>query len=255
MPQNRSEAIILHVRDLGEADCLVAFLTPTAGRIQAVAKHARKSKRRFMNCLEPFSLVEFLYTEKPRQDLARLDRGELREDFRGLRRALLPLAAAAILTQTAGEVVGTIDQVAAIFATLRQSLALLAAEHSPWSIFLSHLLRLVDLAGLAPAWQSCRLCGQTDGRLVWFSPAQGRIVCQDCVGRLQGERLYPLHLGTRKLIQAAQQLPLAHLGRLRFPELARRETLAALPPFLHQVIGRELPPWSFLAKIIPLAGC
>lgn len=251
MPQKKTPAIVLHGRDLGEADCLVTFLTPEAGRIAALAKHARKSKRRFMNCLEPLSLVEFIYTEKPHQELARLESGVLVEAFRGLRRSLLPLAAAAVLAEVTGELVGTMDTVAAVFATLKKGLGHLAAGQPPWSLFLSHLIRVVAETGFGPQWEHCRLCGEGDGNLVWFSPAQGNVVCQGCVGRVTGERLYPLHRGSRKLLQAAHRLPLAHLARLRFPDLARQETLAVLRPFLGQIIGRELPSWGFLEKILP----
>lgn len=251
MPQKRSQALVLAVRDFSEADCLVTFLTPAAGRVTAVAKHARKSKRRFMNCLEPFSLVEFLYTEKPQQELARLESGELLEAFRGLRRSLLPLACAAVLTETTGELVGAEDRLPAIYATLKNSLDYLATGQSPWSLFLSHLLRLVAQTGFGPQWQSCRHCGQADGGLVWFNPEQGGVLCQGCVSRAPGPRLYPLHLGSRKLILAAQHLPLQHLARLRFPELARQETLAIMQPFVRQIIGRELRAWGFLEKILP----
>ncbi|MGQ9920514.1 MAG: DNA repair protein RecO [Desulfobacca sp.] len=251
MPQTKSPALVLAVRDFGEADCLVAFLTPTAGRVTAVAKHARKSKRRFMNCLEPFSLVEFIYTEKPQRELARLERGELLEGFRGLRRSLLPLATAAILTETTGELVGAADRLPEIFQTLKQALGHLAAGQHPWSHFLSHLLRLVTLVGFGPQWQRCRRCGQADGGLVWFNPERGGFLCQGCLSQAPRGRLYPLHLGSRKLILAAQRLPLPQLSRLRFPELARQETLAILQPFLRQIIGRELRAWGFLEKILP----
>ena len=95
MTQKKSLAIILATKDFGEADRLVVFLTPGEGRTTALAKHARKSKRRFMNCLEPFSLVQLVYVDKPHQDLARLDSGELVEAFPELRRDLVVFGAAA----------------------------------------------------------------------------------------------------------------------------------------------------------------
>jgi len=251
MPPERSEALVLTTRDYGEAHCLVVFLTPGAGLIRAVAQHARKSRRRFMNCLEPFSQVEFIYTLKPDQELARLDSGELLQPFRGLRRSLLPLATAAILAETAGELVGAVDNLAVLYQTLRNALAQLAAGPWPWSIFLSHLSRLVAQAGFNPRWQTCGLCRRPQDALVWFSPSRGGIVCPGCLPRLRGEHVYPLHPGSRKLILAAQQLPLETMTRLRFPELARRETTAAFRAFLGQIIGRELRSWGFLEKILP----
>jgi DNA repair protein RecO (recombination protein O) len=228
---------------------LVVFLTPAEGRITALAKHARKSKRRFMNCLEPFSLVQFIYTEKPNQDLARLESGELLEAFPELRRDLIPLAVAACLTETAGEVVGAIDNLPELFEALRSSLAQLAAGLPTRSLLLTYLIRLLSLAGFGPRWQVCQVCGKPTDGVVWFSLNKGGIICQPCLGHSQVERLYPLHLGSRKLILAAQRLPLETLARLRFPDLAQQETLAILQGFIRFILGKEMKSLNFINKI------
>jgi DNA repair protein RecO (recombination protein O) len=249
MPQKKSLAIILATKDYGEADRLVVFLTPSAGRITALAKHARKSKRRFMNCLEPLSLVQLVYTEKPNQDLARLESGELVEAYPELRRDLISLAVAACLTETAGELVGTLDKLPELFEALQTALRQLAAGLPTRSLFLSYLIRLLALTGFGPRWQTCQVCGkQTDG-MVWFNINKGGIICQSCLGQSQGERLYPLHLGSRKLILAAQRLPLENLARLRYPELARKETTVLLQAFIRFILGKELKSLNFISKI------
>lgn len=249
MPQKKSLAIILATKDYGEADRLVVFLTPSAGRITALAKHARKSKRRFMNCLEPLSLVQLVYTEKPNQDLARLENGELLEAFPELRGDLVTLAVAACLTETAGELVGTIDQVPELFEALQTSLRQLTAGLPTRSLFLSYLTRLLSLTGYGPRWQTCQVCGRQSDGLVWFNIPKGGIICQPCLGQTHGERLYPLHLGSRKLILAAQRLPLENLGRLRYPELAQKETLAILQAFIRFILGKELKSLNFINKV------
>ena len=249
MSQKKSRALILKTQDFGEADRLIVFLTPEEGRITALAKHARKSKRRFMNCLEPFSLVQFVYTEKPNQDLAYLESGELLESFPELRRDLSPLAAAACLTETAGEIVGAIDNLEELFGALQSSLAQLAAGLPTRSLLLSYLIRLLSLAGFGPRWQFCQVCRQQTDGVVWFSLNKGGIICQPCLGQSQGERLYPLHFGSRKLILAAHRLPLENLARLRFPDLAQRETLAILQDFIRFILGKELKSFNFINKM------
>ena len=67
LSEPQTQAIVLTVRDYGEADLLVTFLTPGRGRLTGIAKHARKSRRRFAHCLEPLSrVVFFLSTRSPR---------------------------------------------------------------------------------------------------------------------------------------------------------------------------------------------
>jgi DNA repair protein RecO (recombination protein O) len=250
MPQKKSPAIILATRDYGEADRLVVFLTPSEGRITALAKHARKSKRRFMNCLEPLSLVQLVYTEKPNQDLARLESGELLEAFPDLRRDLISLAVAAGLIETAGELVGSIDKVQELFEALQTALHQVAAGISTRSLFLTYLTRFLSLGGVGPRWQACQVCGRHSDGVVWFSLNKGGIICQSCLNQSRGERLYPLHLGSRKLILAAQQLPLDNLARLRYPELAQKETLAILQAFIRFILGKELKSLNFINKLL-----
>lgn len=249
MPQKKSFALILKTQDYGEADRLVVFLTPQEGRVTAVAKHARRSQRRFMNCLEPLSLVRFVYTAKPQQELARLESGELVESFEGLRRDLEALGAAAVLAEAAGELVGAIDKVAALFEALQSALSHLAAGRPPRSLWLSYLIRLLTLAGFGPRWQACQKCGRRAEGLVWFSLPRGGVVCQACVGQEQEERFYPLHPGSRKLMAAAHGLPLENLARLRFPELAQRETMVMLQGFLRFILGKDLKTMHFINKI------
>jgi len=248
--QKKSLAIILATRDLAEADRLVVFLTPEEGRTTALAKHARKSKRRFMNCLEPFSLVQLVYVEKPNQDLARLDSGELVEAFPELRRDLKVLGAAACLTEAAGELVGATDNVAECFETVRKALFQLAAGLPIRSLMLSYLIRLLALAGFGPRWQACQVCGKHSDGIVWFSLKRGGIICQSCLQQSREERLYPLHPGSRKLIVAAHALPLENLGRLRFPELAQKETLVMIQKFMHFILGKELKTFNFINKML-----
>ena len=56
-----SQAIIMRIREFGESDLLVTFFTPDKGQLKGVAKGARKSRKRFVNCLDVFSLVNLEY--------------------------------------------------------------------------------------------------------------------------------------------------------------------------------------------------
>jgi len=183
-------ALILKTRDIGEADRVVVFLTPAAGQVTALAKHARKSRRRYLNCLEPCSLVQVLYREKPQQELAYLESGELVEAFPEVRQKLTSLAAAACLSESALELVGATDNLEELFAALQSALRLLAAGLPSRSLLCSHLVRVLALGGYGPRWQACQICGQTPAGLAWFSPQQGGILCPNCLNQNRGERLY-----------------------------------------------------------------
>ena len=131
MVERQTPAIVLTVREYGEADLMVNFLTPGYGPLTGIAKHARKSRRRFAHCLEPLSRVVFFLSPRSGRDLEFLQKGELVKSFPALRRDLLRLGAAAILAEVAGLLAGPPEAYEEIFAALEEAHPFLGPQRSP----------------------------------------------------------------------------------------------------------------------------
>lgn len=98
MPLKTSEAFIIDVRKLQEADRLVVLFTEDEGKISGVAKSAARSRRRFGGKLERLSRVRATWFDKEGRELCRLDSCDLLEESFSLhqdlrRAALLPYIA------------------------------------------------------------------------------------------------------------------------------------------------------------------
>src|SRR5438128_8385232 len=76
-PSQRSEAIILRTRAYGESDKIVTFLTADAGKLTGMAKGAKNSRRRFANCLDPFTRVRVHFRIRPGASMAFMDSCDL----------------------------------------------------------------------------------------------------------------------------------------------------------------------------------
>ncbi len=248
MSSRQTPAIVLQVRDYGEADRLVNFLTPDAGRVSGVAKHAKKSRRRFANCLEPLNRVVFHLSTRARGDLEFIQQGELVNPFPNLRRDLRRLAAAALLAELAGELSAPPETTAAIFQTLNQALEFLDRGAEPDSLLPPFFLHILKLGGYGPLWETCRQCGQEPAPPLYFSIPRGGVVCGPCSKEAPGP-LLPLNPGAWKLLRLSQELPPEKLTRLRFPQPQRDQSLAILRTFLRHHLGRDLKSWSFWEKI------
>ena len=74
---HHGEAIVLRTWPFHEADLVVSLLTREQGVVKGVARHAMRSRRRFGGALEPGTHVAARYTERPREDLVRLDGFEI----------------------------------------------------------------------------------------------------------------------------------------------------------------------------------
>ncbi len=83
MPSKTVEAIILQVKPYGEADLIIDFFSSQWGRMRGIAKGAKKSKKRFVHCLEPLNWVRLNFFEKQNNSLVRIDQGELIHPFSG----------------------------------------------------------------------------------------------------------------------------------------------------------------------------
>jgi len=248
MTARQTPAIVLQVRDYGEADRLVNFLTPEGGRGSGIAKHAKKSRRRFANCLEPLNRVIFYLSPKPRGDLEFLQQAELVNSFPNIRRDLRRLAAAAVLAELAGELSTPPETTADIFRTLNQALEHLNAGLDPDSLLPPFLLHLLQLGGYGPRWGTCRECGREPAPPLFFGISQGGVICGPCSRTASGP-LLSLNPGVWKLLRLASTLPLEKLTRLRFPLSQRDQSLALLQRFLRHHLGRNLKSWAFWEKM------
>lgn len=246
-------AIVLTVRDYGEADLLVNFLTPTRGPLTGMAKHAKKSRRRFAHCLEPLSRVNFFLALHPRGELEFIQKGELVQSFPALRRDLKRLGAAAVLAEAAGLLAGPPEAYREIFVLLTEALELLEQGLPPDSLLPVFLLRLLELGGYRPRLPRCLKCGREPAPPLYFSVPRGGIFCGACRGEAPGPAL-PLSLGAWKLLRLAQDLSRDKLSRLRFPRPQSEQCLAIFKAFGRYHLGKEMKSWAFWEKVAGRQG-
>ena len=76
-PSQTTEAIILRTRAYAESDKIVTFLSDDAGKLTGIAKGAKNSRRRFANCLDPFTRVRVHFRTRPGASLVFMDSCDL----------------------------------------------------------------------------------------------------------------------------------------------------------------------------------
>ncbi len=182
MNSHISPAIIMRINEFGESDLLVTFFTPDRGRLKGVAKGARKSRRRFANCLDLFCLANLEYELKRKGDLhflhsCRLINAfpELRSDFSSLSLASHMIELSEILFP-----LGVVDR--KMFELLENSFHVLnrGARKDALGIFFD--AKAMSLGGYRIDLNKCCVCGRDykgEGRAV-FRPDKGSICCLKC---------------------------------------------------------------------------
>ncbi len=176
---HHGEAIILRTWPFHEADLLVSLFTRDQGKVKGVARHALKSRRRFGGALEPATQVRAHYTERPRQDLVRLDSFEILWSPLTAPIETLRLAGLQLVTEVLEEAMpdqAPEDNIYRLAVTVLTSLQS-DSVYLPITYFCLWMNRLM---GWMPELGHCAACGlDLRGQAVYWSPTADGVTCYD----------------------------------------------------------------------------
>lgn len=241
-------AIVLRSWPSGESDKIISFFTEDHGKVTGIAKGAARSRRRFVNALEPFSLVNLRFQDRPHSTLAFVQACDPIRFFKGLTASLAKIAYASYLVEIADTLAGEREENRGVFEHLKEGL-IFVEENGPSLVFLVFFeLRLLKLSGYQPMLDRCRRCRtvfREDARLSWcLSPRDGGVLCGSCA-TLRRESL-PLSgevLGVLAELQGASRLLPQHLS---LSCAVLKECRPALLRFIQFHVNRELKSAPFL---------
>jgi len=177
-----SPAIVLRTIPYGESDLLVFFFTPGQGRLKAIAKGARKSRNRFVNCLDVFSLTRLEFSTRRTGEFHLLQSGRLMDAFPGLRRSFTALSRASFMVELTEVLFPTGVVEPEMYESLRGSLDRLGREGKGDAAVILFEIRAMALGGFGIHLESCTVCGRTyrnEGRAVFLCESGG-IACLGC---------------------------------------------------------------------------
>ena len=250
MPEYRTPALVLRTFDQGESDRIVHLYTEALGRVSAIAKGARRSRRRFPGTLEILALLDVHLVDRPRSSLAWLEGASVVRSFEPLVRDLGRYAIGCQLVEILDRFTGEREASPELFRFARGVLDLVAEERPDRALGLLVLLKTLSRLGYRPALDRCAVCGSglsASVERVVFDPGQGGAVCRRCAPSekpgVPRRLLCALEWGIR--------LPLRERGRLdlRGADVARAEAL--LDRFFRFHLGSELRTCAFLRGILP----
>jgi DNA repair protein RecO (recombination protein O) len=248
MPAKAVEAIILQVKLYGEADLIVDFFSSQAGRMRGIAKGAKKSKKRFVHCLEPLNWIRLNLFEKQSSSLVRIDQGEVLDPFQGIRKDFRKWGQASYFCEMIKELFALGDSNPAVFELAKESLRILEQEKGDQEVFSIFQIRLLKLAGYALYLSACLHCGKKVEEIgaPFFSLGRGGVFCPNCLKGDKGMRLSP---GAVQSIRQSMTMNFPQVFRIRFNREIRREIENLLEDFSCHVMGKELGSVRYLRQI------
>ncbi|HVT14244.1 MAG TPA: DNA repair protein RecO [Fimbriimonadaceae bacterium] len=175
MPETTVHAIVLRRRDSGESDRRLTVLTLEAGKIDVVAKGARKAGSRLAGSSDPLVVAKLsIATGKKNQFITQT---QPLASFRGLRTDFERLSFALALCELYSAVIPWEEPFPEAYELLTRSLRELESHEKPLVALVWAELQLLSLTGFLPAFD--RSC--VDGEPVkeaapWVSPHAGGYV-------------------------------------------------------------------------------
>ena len=243
-----ADVIVLDTVDHGESDLIVTLFSQETGKLAAIAKGAKRSKKRFVNKLEIFTYLQVHYQQKNEGALAFLREAEIHTSFLNIRHHSELYTTASIIQEFLLLAIKEGQPDSNIFRLSLWAFHRLDNGENPSQVLVLFLIHFFNYIGYRPDFTRCAGCHKEvhAGSRYQFNNASGQLFCRSCSPRTRSGRT--LSHGTIRIIQNSQDQPLERLHRLKFSGPILSESLQLLHNFSRQIFQRDIVSWQALEQ-------
>jgi DNA repair protein RecO (recombination protein O) len=232
----RSEAIVLSRLDYGEADRILVVLTPNRGKLDVIAKGARKAQSRLGPQLDYFARVNLELARGRELDVVRSV--ESIDRFPYLRENLDAFGHASYFVELVKNLTQPREEHRAVYDLLARSLVLLNEKVEPWVIARHFEVALLTALGYRPELFQCVNCKQPiQAEVNAFSADLGGLLCSRC--RNEDPASVPLSVNAQKYLRLLEREGLAAVARIKPNPANKMEIQQVTSQYVRHVAERE----------------
>ncbi len=246
---HETDAIILNYRQHGESDVILTLFCHDYGRIHAIAKGGKKSKKRFVNKLETFSVLHALLRRSTRKGLPLLEDAELIASNIEIREDVARYSTASVIQEML--LAGTRDHDPAehLFKLTQWSLKEISKKEEHLMVLLCFLTLCLEEIGYRPEMEYCLECGRRNINQQYhlFNVFKGGVFCGQCC-EYAGTTIR-LSQQALTLLCTIQRHPLSRLLEIKRQNKNVHEGLNILHRFGRHVLQREIISWTMLRQV------
>ena len=239
----RSEAIVLRRRDFSESDRLLTLFSRDFGKIQAIAKGARKPQSRKTGHVELFMRTNFLFAKGREMNI--ITQAEMVEAYPGLRQDLVRTTYASYLVELLDRFTADEDKHRGEYELLANGLGWLEKTTDVLLVARYYELRLLGLAGYQPRLFHCVSCGEPiEEQDQFFSAELGGVLCPDCFAA--DRRAQSISSVAVKVLRYLQTRDWETVKVLQLKRPLHRELENSMHYYLTYILERNLKSVDFL---------
>lgn len=202
------DAVVLRRRDSGESDRRLTLFTLQLGKLDVVAKGARKPSSRLAGSSDPLTVARFTFASG--RQTRYVTQVQPSSGFLGFRQDYDRLQVGLALLELFESVTPWEHPDNDAFLILMRSLAYLDTHEKPYIAFLWAQLKLLDVSGFSPQFLECSLTGRPlNEARAWFSPAAGGYLSPESANEYGDRELVPAEvlIGLSKLSERSDPPP------------------------------------------------
>ena len=236
MSSEKSLALVLRVIEFSETSVIATLFTRDFGKIQGLAKGARRPKGPFESALDLLCLCRLVFLRKSSDALDLLTEAKLERRFRGATRDLSRLYAGYYIAELLDSLTDDGDPHPELFDLACETLVALDSGTSPVAAtVLSFELGAIKLLGHLPLLEQCVECGTTieSERRVAFGLLAGGVLCPRC--RPGKAKVVSLSTAAWELMKQ----PDSPVSQIDFDRRTYGEVRGVLNQYLSHLLGRR----------------
>jgi DNA repair protein RecO (recombination protein O) len=243
----RTQAIVLKRRDFGEADRLLTILTPEHGKLDVIAKGARKPTSHKTGHVELYTRVDMLIHTG--RELGIAVQAEMVEPYLGVREDLARAAYASycaeLLDRFTAE--GDVDY-RDLFRLFDETLERLCNADDPRLAVRYYEIRLLDEIGFRPELTECVVSREPiQPEDQFFSYSLGGVVSPNYAHQSNSSVLIPMT--TLKLLRHMQRSPYSHVQSLTISPALHDDIERILQGYITYLLERRLQSVDFIRRV------
>ncbi|HTQ38322.1 MAG TPA: DNA repair protein RecO [Pirellulales bacterium] len=239
MSSEKATALVLKVVEFSETSAVVTAFTREFGKIQALAKGARRPKGPFESSLDLLALCRIVFLRKSSEALDLLTEAKLERRFRPPGSNLSCLYAGYYVAELLSELTDDYDPHPALFDLAEQTLLALSRGEAVSNVVLRWELAALNVLGHLPSLETCVECGAavrgTDR--VAFGLLAGGVLCQKC--RTGKRQVVTVHGGTVQAMARLADLQTESWKQLELDARTRGELRGLMNNYLAHLLGHR----------------
>lgn len=244
----RTPALILKRKNFAESDRLLTLLTPSYGKISAIAKGARKPASRKTGHVELFMKSDVLIAKGRNLDI--LTQAEMLEPYLVIRESLERGAYANYAAELLDKFTLDDDDIGAqrLFTLLDDTFARLCTDDDPRRVIRYYELHLLNEVGFRPELERCVITQDAIQPIdQFFSFDGGGVVSPE--GALHTAGLLKIDMPTLKLLRVFQRSTYEQISQLQLDETLHGNAERIMLGYLTYMLESRLQSIAFIRRI------